>query len=127
MKYSDEERANILQKQFSSVFVKERYGEIPRLNRRTESSISDLHVASDMVKQEIFNMKVNKSCGPDEVPPRILKELLDSLSAPIALFLDKTLECGVLPLDWKRAYVSPIFKKGSNSHEENYRPISLLN
>ena len=74
MKYSDEERANILQKQFSSVFVKERDGEIQRLNRRTESSISDLHVTSDMVKQEIIlNMKVNKSCGPDEVPPRILK------------------------------------------------------
>ena len=61
MTYSDEERANIFQKQFSSVFVKERDGEIPRLNRRSESSISDLHVTSDMVKQEIFNMKVNKS------------------------------------------------------------------
>ena len=84
-----------------------------------------MHMTSDMVKQNIFNMKVNKSCGPDEVPPCILKELDDSLSAPIALLLNKTLECGVLPLDWKRAYVSPIFKKGSKSLAENYRPISL--
>ena len=110
MEYNDEERAKISQKQFSSVFVKERDGESP---------------VYLMVKQEIFNMKVNKSCGSDEVPPRILKELVGSLSAPIALLLNKTLECGVLPLDWKRAYVSPIFKKGSKNHSENYRPISL--
>ena len=32
---------------------------------------------------------------------------------------------GVLPRDWKRAFVTPIYKKGSRSHAENYRPIRL--
>jgi ribonuclease P/MRP protein subunit RPP40 len=125
MKFSDEEKANILQNQFSSTYVREPEGEIPKLSYRTENTIYDLKVTSEMVRQDIINMNVNKSCGPDEIPPRILKELIDYLSEPIALLLNKTMESGDLPLDWKRAYVSPIFKKGSKNHAENYRPISL--
>ena len=32
---------------------------------------------------------------------------------------------GEIPKDWKKAFVSTIFKKGSKSLAENYRPISL--
>ena len=32
---------------------------------------------------------------------------------------------GKLPNDWKRAFVAPIFKKGSRTNPYNYRPISL--
>ena len=37
------------------------------------------------------------------------------------------MDTGELPLEWKwkLAYVVPIFKKGSRSHCDNYRPISL--
>ena len=30
-----------------------------------------------------------------------------------------------LPIDWKRANISPIYKKGSRNRAENYRPIRL--
>ena len=30
-----------------------------------------------------------------------------------------------LPADWKRAFVSPIFKKGCRNDSNNYRPIAL--
>ena len=35
------------------------------------------------------------------------------------------METEVIPLDWKKAYVSPIYKKGARNRAENYRPISL--
>jgi len=35
------------------------------------------------------------------------------------------LASGVLPLDWRTANITPIFKKGSRTKAENYRPISL--
>ena len=37
----------------------------------------------------------------------------------------KSLETGSLPDDWRRANISPIFKKGERSKPSNYRPISL--
>ena len=36
------------------------------------------------------------------------------------------MEIGEIPRDWKRANVSPIFKKGPRNNAENYRPISLM-
>ena len=50
---------------------------------------------------------------------------MDSISRPIALLCNKTLDEGEIPQDWKRAFVSPIFKKGAKNRAENYRPISL--
>ena len=39
--------------------------------------------------------------------------------------MNKTLEHCSLPNDWKKAFVSPIYKKGARNIAENYRPISL--
>ena len=42
-------------------------------------------------------MNVNKSCAPDGIHPRVLKELVD-MSNPIAILLKRTME-GVIPND----------------------------
>ena len=31
---------------------------------------------------------------------------------------------GIVPLDWKKAFVVPVYKKGDRSLPENFRPIS---
>ena len=124
-KFDDKEKANILQKQFSSVFTREPEDEIPKLDRRSDASVSNLLVMKAMVQWEILKLNINKSCGPDDVHPRLLIELVDNISQPIALVLNKTMEHGEIPSDWKMAFVSPIYKKGARNRAENYRPISL--
>ena len=42
IKFTDEEKANILQEQFSSVFTHERPGEIPKIDSRTSTEITDV-------------------------------------------------------------------------------------
>ena len=78
-----------------------------------------------MVRNEIRGLNINTSCGPDEIHPRLLQELVDIISEPIVFLMNKSMETGVIPLDWKKAYVSPIYKKGARNRAENYRPISL--
>lgn len=78
-----------------------------------------------MVRKEILKLNVNKSCGPDEVSPFLLIKLVDYLAKPLALLMNKTIQHGIIPNDWKKAFVSPIFKKGARNVAENYRPISL--
>ena len=62
---------------------------------------------------------------PDEIPARILKELVDDLNPAITALLNKSLDSGVLPSTWKDAWVTPIFKKGTRNDPANYRPVSL--
>ena len=50
LKFDDEEKVNILQNQFSSVFTHEPEGDIPRIASRTDSSISGLCDRRDDVK-----------------------------------------------------------------------------
>ena len=77
-KFEDEKKANILQKQFSSIFTWEPEGEIPKLDIRTYICIYNLLVTEEMVRREIVNLNVYKVCGPDEINPRLLIELVDT-------------------------------------------------
>ena len=45
----------------------------------------------------------------------------------ICMFLtfNGSLMYGEVPTDWRSANVIPIFKKGSQSDKNNYRPVSL--
>ena len=125
MKFDDAEKANILLKQFSSVFTREPSGEIPRIENRTATSISDLRITEEMVLKVIRLLNINKSYGPDMLHPRLLVELAELISSPVATLFNTTLKSGVLPNDWKQALITPIYKKGSRHLPENYRPISL--
>ena len=78
-----------------------------------------------MVLNQLTKLNVNKSCGPDEIHPRMLIELADYIAEPVALLFNLTIKYGIIPEDWKWAYLSPIYKKGARSNGENYRPISL--
>ena len=63
-------------------------------------------------------MKDNKLPGVDGIPPKLLKEIVEQISTPLAKVFN-------LSLEWKEANIMPLFKKGSRNKPENYRPVSL--
>src|SRR5437867_13071169 len=52
-------------------------------------------------------------------------KLKEIISEPLTHLFNKSLSKNEIPLDWKKANVTPIFKKGNRSSVENYRPVSL--
>ena len=81
-----------MQKQFSSVYTREPDGDIPTFESRIESSITNLYVTEEMVRKELKNLNAIKSRGPDERHPRLIKELAEQLSGPIAHLFNMTID-----------------------------------
>ncbi|KFP90098.1 Putative 115 kDa protein in type-1 retrotransposable element R1DM, partial [Apaloderma vittatum] len=82
-------------------------------------------VEAEQVRENLENLKVHKSMGPDEIHPQVLKELVVEVPRPLAIVFERSWQSGEVPTDWKRATITPIFKKGTKDNSRNYRPVSL--
>ena len=94
---------------------------------RTDSTLSTCHFAKEDILRIINNLDPNKAHGHDEISIRMLKIPGDSICRPLNIILFKTcLRTGKFPLEWKKANIVPIHKKGDKQAVINYRPVSLL-
>ena len=121
--------AEDLNEYFSSVFTKEDISSLLLPARTFEGDeshhLGQLFVTAEMISQKIKMMKENKSPGVDGIIPKLLKEIVNEISIPLANFFNISLKEGIVPAEWKEANVTPLFKKGLRSKTENYRPRSL--
>ncbi|CAJ0943569.1 unnamed protein product [Ranitomeya imitator] len=122
MVVDDEEKANILNTFFSTVFTveNEMLGEIPRNNENPILRVTNL--TQEEVRNRLNKIKIDKSPGPDGIHPRVLRELSNVIDKPLFLIFRDSIATGSVPQDWRIANVVPIFKKGSKSEPGNYRP-----
>ena len=67
----------------------------------------------------------NTASGPDEISPRLLKELHEEIAPILTKIYRSSLSTGIVPDDWKAALVAHVYKKGPKCKPSNYRPISL--
>ena len=121
--------AENLNEYFSSVFTREDISILPAPETKFEGRefdyLGQLIVTPTMVAMKIRDMKDNKSPGVDGIPPKLLLEIIEQISIPLATVFNLSLEEGIVPLEWKEANFIPLFKKGSRNKSENYRPVSL--
>ena len=67
----------------------------------------------------------SKALGPDELHPRVLKELTVELGPVFAHLFQQSLHKGEIPKEWSLANICPLYKKGDRALPSNYRPVSL--
>ena len=87
--------------------------------------IEDINITENSIRKLLMKLNPSKSPGPDNLAPRVLKELADDIAPILLLIFRRSLASGEASKDWRTANVAPVFKKGQKYLAENYRPISL--
>ena len=74
----------------------------------------------------LLSLDTTKASGPDGISSKLLKEAAPVISPSLAKLYNCSLSNRQFPSAWKRANVSPLYKKGPENSCNNYRPVSLL-
>ena len=96
----------------------------PQLLTGAQFSLSQITV--DFVYKQLKALNSKKSSGLPDIPVRLVKNGAEALVRPLTLLMNRTINEGSLPADWKHAIVTPVHKAGSKSDPSNFRPISVL-
>jgi len=115
---SPADMVDVLNKYFSSVFTKESNKPHPSVEYLPDINdgavLRDIHISEDIVSKKLDLMRDDKSGGPDDLSPRFLNRIKDEICVPLTMIFRQSLDEGVVPVDWRTANVSPIYKKGDN-------------
>lgn len=110
---------------FSSVFTAHH-----NVNTGPEStSLHHMSICSFLpseVHRALLQIDTTKGCGPDNIPPSVVKFCCPILIHPLTELFNKSIAQGVFPDAFKNSFIIPIHKKGAVNDIKNYRPIAIL-
>ena len=87
--------------------------------------MNDIVISKDGVIKLLKGLNPSKALGPDELHPRVLKELTTKLGPVFANLFQQSMDTGEIPKEWSLANICTLFKKSDRSLACNYRPVSL--
>ena len=113
-------KANILLKQFISVFTKSTDNINPEVGKFYNTPpISQIIIDNNGVLKQLKRLDVHKAMGPDGIPNIVLKNCADEISQGLCIIFQQSLSTRTLPSDWRHANITPVFKTGDRHSAEN--------
>lgn len=73
-----------------------------------------------------MKLNPNKSCGFDDLQPKIIQKVAHLLKYPLTIIFNKSLLTGIIPEQVKVSLITPVHKSEDESSFSNYRPIAVL-
>ena len=126
---------HVISNKFNRFFVNVRStlaNAIPPTNKNPSEHMTSnkvLFVVSSVTENEIKKIIENlkeSSCGWDELRPRIMKYIKQSIKIPLTHISNLSFQTGIFPAELKIANVVPLFKSGDETIFTNYRLVSVL-
>ena len=78
------------------------------------------------VEHMLHSLDISKATGHDEMPTVVLKLCAPVLAESLTAIFNASLDQSHVPVSFKKANITPLFKSGDPTVPTNYRPISLL-
>lgn len=120
--------ANLFAKNFASVYSTEQLAP-PEFNFRDSliTPLSNIYIKEGDIQKALKALKNDSSCGPDSIPPVLLKNCSRALVKPLHFLFNESIHAGKYPKIWKTSFVIPIYKKsGSKQDVKNFRAVNKI-
>ena len=95
-------------------------------NRTTLNSLYLYPATPPEIAKIIKLMKPKTSTGHDNISPKVLKSIDDTIALPLTHIANLSMSTGIFPNRMKIAKVITIYKSDDTTLFKNYRPISIL-
>ena len=120
------DKAQVLNKYFADISKISDEPLLPEEPEPPNYSLNLIHITNQDVKDQLHKLNASKPAGPDEMLPKLIKIISNSIVKPLTMLFNRSLQLGQVPYQWKMANISAIFKNKGEAHDpSNYRPISI--
>jgi len=109
---ADQDTCHMFNDFFISVFTEENWIYIPQYQLESSSSrLTEITITPAIVLNKLKQLNPTKSPGPEGWPLFCLKESASELCIPLSISFNKLLDCSALQDLWKKAFITPVFKR----------------
>ena len=83
-------------------------------------------ISYKMIVEKLKSLNQNKACGPYKIHSFLLKNCAEAFANSLTLLIISSSVNSQLPVQFRSANITPLFKKGDKAVPSNYCPVSLI-
>ena len=91
------DKANIVNRQYQSVFTKENSDDTPKPSDKQYPQMPEITVTTEGVRKLLNRCNPSKACGPGKIPARILRESADVLATLLCIVFNASIQSDTVP------------------------------